>query len=320
MTNNQSHILVSICCITYNHVPFIGKAIEGFLMQEPPTGVSADEPWYEILIHDDASTDGTTEIIKEYAAKYPDKIFPLYETVNQYTNGHRGDIDFFNYRRARGKYIAYCEGDDFWTIPDKLKRQIDFMESHPDYSVCWHLSQIYEVETGKYRPVSELDGVEKPQDEDITTTIFMQRHCGQPLTMVFRRELYDFEWQKHYTNYCDSMENFHLLQKGKGRRMKFLGGQYNLTDHGVSAAISNFNRTQESCVDYMEMYVYTKDKDVYAFWEKTMLYFYSLCISDKRYKDGISITCKAIKQSPVKGLYFGMSFVKQIVKSIIKKS
>lgn len=102
--------------------------------------------------------------------------------------------------------------------------------------------------------------------------------------------------------------------------MKFLGGQYNLTDHGVSAAISNFNRTQESCVDYMEMYVYTKDKDVYVFWEKTMLYFYSLCISDKRLMDGIRITSKAIKHSPAKGLYFGMSFVKQIVKSVIKKS
>ena len=62
--------IVSICCLSYNHAPFVRKALDGFLMQEPPTGVSAEDPWFEILIHDDASTDGTDAIIKEYATKH----------------------------------------------------------------------------------------------------------------------------------------------------------------------------------------------------------------------------------------------------------
>ena len=113
--------LVSICCLTYNHVPFIRKCLDGFLMQQ------TDFP-IEILIHDDCSTDGTTEIIRQYEAKYPELIFPLYEEENQYSRGGAGKMDLYNYRRARGKYIAYCEGDDYWTDPLKLQKQVDFLE------------------------------------------------------------------------------------------------------------------------------------------------------------------------------------------------
>ena len=136
--------LVSICCITYNHASFIRKCLDGFLMQQTTFPI-------EILIHDDCSTDGTTEIIREYEAKYPDLIFPLYEEENQYQQGKAAEIDFYNYRRARGKYIAYCEGDDYWTDPLKLQKQVDFMEANPEYSVCFHDFQVYDVRTGKLR-------------------------------------------------------------------------------------------------------------------------------------------------------------------------
>ena len=122
--------LVSVCCITYNHAQFIRKCLDGFLMQETSFPI-------EILIHDDCSTDGTTEIIREYEAKYPDLIFPLYEEENQYQQGKAAEIDFYNYRRARGKYIAYCEGDDYWTDPLKLQKQVDFMEANPEYGLCY---------------------------------------------------------------------------------------------------------------------------------------------------------------------------------------
>ncbi len=134
----MSNPAVSVCCITYNHEKYIRDALEGFLMQQ--TNFS-----FEILIHDDASTDGTADIIREYEAKYPGIIKPIYQTENQYSKG----IDIsatFNFPRVQGKYIALCEGDDFWTDPHKLQIQYDFMESHPDYSLCgcrsWHLNEI----------------------------------------------------------------------------------------------------------------------------------------------------------------------------------
>lgn len=96
----------------------------------------------EIIINDDCSTDGTTEIIREYAEKYPDKIFPVFHEENQWSKGERGIFQKFVFPKARGKYIALCEGDDCWTDPLKLQKQVDFLESHPDYSMCFHKAEV----------------------------------------------------------------------------------------------------------------------------------------------------------------------------------
>lgn len=123
--------LVSICSITYNHAPFIRQCLDGFLMQQCNFPI-------EIIINDDCSTDGTTEIIREYAEKYPDKIFPIFHEENLYSQGVRGMAQKFVYPKARGKYIALCEGDDYWIDPLKLQKQVDFLESHPECSLCCH--------------------------------------------------------------------------------------------------------------------------------------------------------------------------------------
>lgn len=122
--------VVSVCCITYNHEPYIEDALEGFLIQE------TDFP-FEILIHDDASTDRTADIIREYEAKYPKLIKPIYQVENQYSKGALISPTF-NYPRAKGQYIAVCEGDDYWTYKKKLQKQYDFMEFNPEYSACAH--------------------------------------------------------------------------------------------------------------------------------------------------------------------------------------
>jgi len=119
--------LVSISCITYNHVNYIRECIEGFLIQKTTFA-------FEVLIHDDASTDGTTKIIKEYEKKYPHIIKPIYESENQWIKGKRGSA-FFNYPRAKGKYIALCEGDDFWIDSLKLQKQVTFLEENKDYGL-----------------------------------------------------------------------------------------------------------------------------------------------------------------------------------------
>lgn len=121
---------VSICCITYNHEKYIRDAIEGFLLQKTTFPI-------EVIIHDDASTDGTANIVKEYADKYPRLIVPILQSENQWSKGVRPSPTYV-WPRARGKYIALCEGDDYWTDPLKLQKQMDFLEEHQDCSLCFH--------------------------------------------------------------------------------------------------------------------------------------------------------------------------------------
>jgi len=133
MMNNED-IMVSISCITYNHEKYISDAIEGFLMQK--TNFK-----YEILIHDDASTDDTANIIREYEKKFPDLIKPIYQKENQWSKGVRRIENIYNIPRAKGKYIAFCEGDDFWIDPYKLQKQVDFLEAHEDFTMSIHAAK-----------------------------------------------------------------------------------------------------------------------------------------------------------------------------------
>jgi glycosyltransferase involved in cell wall biosynthesis len=119
--------LVSVCCVTYNHEQYIKDAIEGFLIQETHSP-------YEIIIHDDCSTDGTAEIIRDYQQKHPDLITTILQTENQRSKGKK--IFPITFERARGKYIALCEGDDYWTDPHKLQKQVEFLEAHQDCVIC----------------------------------------------------------------------------------------------------------------------------------------------------------------------------------------
>lgn len=144
---NQIEPLVSICVITYQHKNFIKECIDGILMQK------VNFP-YEIIIGDDGSTDGTTEICKTFANSYPDKIrlFIRDRKLSQYQNEVTGRVTRFNgvwvRMSARGKYLAICEGDDFWTDANKLQKQINFMETHPEYSMCFH-NAIEHYESGE---------------------------------------------------------------------------------------------------------------------------------------------------------------------------
>lgn len=125
--------LVAINCITYNQELYIRDCLEGFVMQK------TDFP-YVAIVHDDASTDGTASIIREYAEKYPEIIKPIIEKENQYSkrDGSLGRIMQEAIDATEAKYVAYCEGDDYWTDPLKLQKQVDFLEANPDYSMCFH--------------------------------------------------------------------------------------------------------------------------------------------------------------------------------------
>ena len=115
---------VSVKTITYNHEEYIARCIEGIVNQK--TNFS-----FEYIIGEDCSTDDTLKIVQEYADKYPDiiRVITSESNVGACENDHRTDM------ACRGKYVAFCEGDDFWTDPHKLQKQVDFLETHPEYGL-----------------------------------------------------------------------------------------------------------------------------------------------------------------------------------------
>lgn len=129
--NNDTSLMVSICCITYNHAKFVGQAIESFLMQHTDFE-------FDIVIGDDCSTDNTMEILESYRDKYPGRITLISTPRNMGTITNLiGCIAL-----CKGKYIALCEGDDYWTDPYKLQKQVDFLEANPDYVMCCHYTRV----------------------------------------------------------------------------------------------------------------------------------------------------------------------------------
>lgn len=143
-------MMVSIICNTFNQEKYIAKAIEGFIGQK----VSFN---YEILIHDDASTDNTQNIIREYEKKYPDLIKPIYQKTNQYSRGI-SITNQYQLPRAKGKYIAFCEGDDYWTSGNKLQIQVDALERNPQLDICAHAVSVIKG--------NKVDGVVRPFKQD----------------------------------------------------------------------------------------------------------------------------------------------------------
>ncbi len=133
--------LVSVCCMAYNHEKFIKETIESILCQK------TDFP-FEIIVHDDASIDGTANVIKEYAEKYPDIIKPIIQSENQYSKGI-WIFDTYIVPQIKGKYLALCEGDDYWCDQNKLQLQVEWMEAHLDYSLCGHNSIVLNYLTGE---------------------------------------------------------------------------------------------------------------------------------------------------------------------------
>lgn len=171
---------VSVCMITYNHERYIAQAIDGVLMQE------TDFP-IELLIHDDASTDRTAEIVREYEKKHPSIIKAIYQTENQYSKGNPPWV--INLKRAQGEFIAYCEGDDYWTDPRKLQKQVDYLNANPD---CGLVASDYDLvivkdslRVERYQRSLGRPFLSNPKIEDIITA----KAGIQTLTVLARRTL-----------------------------------------------------------------------------------------------------------------------------------
>ncbi len=180
---NTQKPLVSICTLTYNHASYLRKCLDSLLMQKTNFA-------FEILINDDKSTDETQEIIKEYHEKYPEVIKPLLQEENQYSQGKRCMNARFNFPRAKGKYLAMCEGDDYWTDELKLQKQVDFLEQNPDYSICFH--DIRGLKKDKLVDI-ELYGNRKQQD--FTIEDLLKENFIPNISVMYRNVIQEFpDW------------------------------------------------------------------------------------------------------------------------------
>lgn len=227
----NSEPIVCIRCITYNQEKYIAQCLEGFVMQKTNFSVKA-------IVHDDASTDRTPQIIQEYAERYPDIIFPVLEKENQYSQGKLLEV---MQPLMKGKYIAVCEGDDYWTDPLKLQKQVDFMESHPDYAMCFH--QALRHHEGTDKPDELYSDIE---DRDYTgNELYSSAHRPPTASILMRKAVIEsavYKWStKEITLFGDLSFFLSSAHCGKVRGMTDIMSVYRMNENGISNIYHSVN-------------------------------------------------------------------------------
>lgn len=166
--------IVSIHCLVYNHELYLRQCLDGFVMQKTDFA-------FEAIVHDDCSTDGSAAIIREYAEKYPEIIKPIYETENQFSKIGFSGINSIMIAHSNGKYVALCEGDDYWIDPLKLQKQVNYMEEHPECGLIHTLAKVYKQNDSIF-----IDGWSKCGQFD---ELLFNNFVVTP-TACFRKDLY----------------------------------------------------------------------------------------------------------------------------------
>lgn len=176
----EDQLKVIIRCLVYNHEPYLRDCLEGFVIQQ------TNFP-FKAVVHDDASTDNSAAIIREYAEKYPHIIEPIYETENQYSK-HDGSLGRIMNAATLGRspYIAYCEGDDYWIDPLKLQKQVDYMDAHPDYSMCFSACKIKKEQGCTIWGWFKGENIES---RDYSATEMLQTWCVPTASICIRAEV-----------------------------------------------------------------------------------------------------------------------------------
>lgn len=214
--------MVSIVCTTYNHARYVEQAIAGFLMQETRFA-------FEIVVHDDVSTDTTRDIVSAYAQQYPGLIRTIYQTENQYAQGKTSAIVALGH--CRGKYIAFCEGDDYWTDPHKLQLQVDLLESDPTYSLMFHNCRLQHESKGDSRDeiACKLTKTTFTLDDVVLDDWFIPSQ-----SMVFRREALELPAWLHRVFGLDYAMHLMLATKGKIGYIDRVMGVYRINSASIS--------------------------------------------------------------------------------------
>ncbi len=236
--------LVTIVCTTYNHKSYIRQCIDGFMMQKTDFA-------FEVLIHDDASTDGTVDIIREYEEEYPNIIKPIYQKENQYSKGI--DVSIYIFPHLNSRYIAWCEGDDYWIDPLKLQKQVVFMESHEDYSMCFH--NVWKLENSKMNKFSFL------RKEEIYASDIINDWIVPTCSVLFRRNCFNIDdYHKVLCVVGDFNLFINLSQNGRIHYINSIMGVYRIHSNGITSISLAKMVSQDAFLNQIEKMsrVYTK--------------------------------------------------------------
>ena len=175
---NSKRITVTVDMLVYNHEKYLAKAIEGVLMQQGDFSI-------ELLIHDDASTDASPAIIRDFQSRYPAVIKPILQTENQFSRGV-SILGTYQIPRYTGDYIAYCEGDDYWTDAQKLQKQITFLEQHPDFVAVAHNVKFVDDDGNDYQGSVPKRWTAMPDYEFTLRDTDKHQMFGQTASRVYR--------------------------------------------------------------------------------------------------------------------------------------
>jgi glycosyltransferase involved in cell wall biosynthesis len=248
--------LVSISCVTYNQELYIKDAIDSFLKQKTNFKV-------EILIYDDASTDSTPHIIDKYNSIYPDLIVPYYQKENLRSKGIKPRYKI-QVQQAKGKYIALCDGDDYWTDPLKLQKQVDFLESHPGYVLCCGGYETLNEETGERSIEIETRFMKEPEGFSFDLTEMSLDWFTKTLASIFRADIIkkDPDILTSY-RYCRDVHLFyHLMKEGKGFYFNEVFGVYRIHRGGVKSMVGD--RFNKNIAYERSKELYERNRDTYT--------------------------------------------------------
>lgn len=308
MIDNENKPLVSIFVATYNHEKFIHDCLDSILMQKTSFP-------YEIIVIDDASTDNNINIIKDYADRYPDVIRPFLLSENYFSNGKSKIFEKF-FPNARGKYIAFCEGDDYWTFEYKLQNQVDFLETHQEYSMCCHNYSIKNESSSRITP--KLSHIR--YDSDITLNQILFEQIVQTSTVVARIDLIisDQYLRQDINNkifhFTDIRFFLSYFNSGKIYGFKEYWSIYRIHDNGITSidttkrVISNHKILDNICNCYNGKYSYLKRRVKFH----KHLDFWTLNRLDKKYAQAIMLLLKAFFMMPCEFIntYYHRYFVR----------
>lgn len=264
MEEKKENILVAIKCLVYNHEPYLRQCLDGFMMQKTNFR-------FVVVVHDDVSTDNSVAIIREYEAKYPDIIKPIYETENQWSkkDGSLDRVVDEALAATGAKYIALCEGDDYWTDPYKLQKQVDFLESHSDFVACCTRYRYYFQKTGEFSETDHFEGLFSQGEKGIEynhDNYFEIGRLPQVLTTMYRTDTFPPDSYYHkLKNIQDDAMFYCMTFYGKIWLMNEVTGVYRKHDNSATWIIDQGGAIAQTKMlhdIWMDCWQYDKSKEL----------------------------------------------------------